>query len=101
MLRNISWNLDGKDEILQLNIIYNACAKTANYICEATNDLVRSRDINLTFPIEDSDLLSALQGGHSSLPRLGPPTAPSNLRHGSLQSRLTSPIRSAHRALPF
>jgi selenocysteine lyase/cysteine desulfurase len=61
VLRNISWNPDGKDEILQLNIIYNACAKTTNYICEVTNDLVRTRDINLTFPIEDADLLSAIK----------------------------------------
>jgi selenocysteine lyase/cysteine desulfurase len=61
VLRNISWNPDGKDEILQLNIIYSACAKTTNYICEVTNDLVRTRDINLTFPIEDADLLSAFK----------------------------------------
>lgn len=61
VLRNMVWNPDGKDEILQLNIIYDACGKTTNYICEMANGLVRTRDINLTYPIEDADLVSTFK----------------------------------------
>lgn len=61
VLRNIVWNSDGKDEILQLNIIYDACGKTTNYICEMTNDLVRTRNINLVYPIEDADFISTFK----------------------------------------
>ena len=61
VLRNIVWNSDGKDEILQLNIIYDACGKTAKYICEMTNDLVRTRTINLTYPLEDADFISTFK----------------------------------------
>lgn len=61
VLRNIVWNPDGKDEILQLNVIYDACGKTANYVCEMANDLVRTRTIDLTFPIEDADFLSTFK----------------------------------------
>lgn len=61
VLRNIVWNPDGKDEILQLNIIYDACGKTTDYICEMTKDLVRTRNINLTYPIEDPDLIATFK----------------------------------------
>lgn len=67
VLRNIAWNQDGKDEILQLNIIYHACANTTNYICEVANDLVTTRTINLHFPVEEQDLLSAFKSAiHTS-----------------------------------
>lgn len=61
VLRNIVWNSDGKDEILQFNIIYGACGKTTDYICEMTHDVVRTREINLTYPIEDPELLAAFK----------------------------------------
>ncbi|OGE56551.1 hypothetical protein PENARI_c003G09498 [Penicillium arizonense] len=43
VLRNIVWNSDGRDEILQLDVIYGACAKTAQYVCEASGNKVRTR----------------------------------------------------------
>jgi hercynylcysteine S-oxide lyase len=57
-LRNIVWNEDGKDEILYFETIYGACGNTIEYVCEANRYLVHSRMINVTYPIEDSDLLS-------------------------------------------
>lgn len=66
VLRNIDWNQDGKDEILQLNIIYNACGNTTSYICERANDAVRTRNINLTFPIEDAELVSTFKAAIQS-----------------------------------
>lgn len=58
VLRNLVWNPDGKDEILYFNTIYGASGKSIEYTCEANNDLVRPREIPLTYPIEDSDLIA-------------------------------------------
>ncbi|KAL1961430.1 hypothetical protein VTO42DRAFT_158 [Malbranchea cinnamomea] len=59
VLRNLTWNPDGKDEIIQLSIIYPACGKTTEYICEYNNDIVRTRQVSLPYPIEDEDLVAA------------------------------------------
>ncbi|RFU24249.1 hypothetical protein B7463_g12087, partial [Scytalidium lignicola] len=62
VLRNITWNLDARDEILQFNIIYGACGKTTEYIRESTHNLVTVREIPLKFPLEDFDILEAFRG---------------------------------------
>lgn len=56
VLRNIVW--EQNDEIIYFSSIYGACGKTVEYICEANHDIVRPRQIKLTYPIEDKDVLS-------------------------------------------
>ncbi|KAJ5129962.1 Pyridoxal phosphate-dependent transferase major region subdomain 1 [Penicillium bovifimosum] len=59
ILRNMVWSDDGKDEILQLDVIYGACRNMATNVCEASNGRVRTRQIGLTHPVEDSEMVSA------------------------------------------
>ncbi|KAJ5773765.1 Pyridoxal phosphate-dependent transferase major region subdomain 1 [Penicillium paradoxum] len=61
VLRNMVWNNDGRDEILRLDIIYGACGKTTDYVCEASGDKVRTREIGFTYPIEDSEMISTFR----------------------------------------
>lgn len=61
VLRNIVWNEDGKDEILQFNIIYDACDMTTDYVREASRNLVGIRSIKLTYPLEDDDVIKAFK----------------------------------------
>ncbi|KAJ5144529.1 Pyridoxal phosphate-dependent transferase major region subdomain 1 [Penicillium atrosanguineum] len=61
VLRNIVWNSDGKDEILQLDVIYGACGKTISYICEATHQLARTRKIGFSYPVENDEIISGFQ----------------------------------------
>lgn len=61
VLRNLVWNSDGKDEILQLDVIYGACGKTTSYIREVTQGRVRTREIGFTYPVENDEILSAFE----------------------------------------
>ncbi|KAJ5771433.1 uncharacterized protein N7511_003484 [Penicillium nucicola] len=61
VLRNMIWNEDRNDEIIHLDIIYGACAKTAQYVCEASGDKVYTRQFGFTYPVEDSEIVAALQ----------------------------------------
>jgi hercynylcysteine S-oxide lyase len=58
VLQNLVWNPDGKDEIFYFNTVYGACGKAVDYTCEASQDLVQARRIDITYPIEDSVLIS-------------------------------------------
>ncbi|KAJ5835367.1 Pyridoxal phosphate-dependent transferase major region subdomain 1 [Penicillium robsamsonii] len=61
VMRNMVWSSDGKDEILQLDIIYGACGKTTNYVCEANEGRVRTREIRLIYPVDDSEMVFAFR----------------------------------------
>jgi selenocysteine lyase/cysteine desulfurase len=61
VLRNIVWNDDGRDEILQLDVIYGACGKTTNYLCEANQGKVHTREINFNYPVDDAEIVSGFQ----------------------------------------
>jgi selenocysteine lyase/cysteine desulfurase len=61
VLRNLVWNTDGKDEILQFDVIYGACGKTTNYVCEANRDIVRTREIAFEYPVDDATVVSAFR----------------------------------------
>lgn len=61
VLHNLRWNDDGKDEIIQLDIIYGACGKTASYICESNQWRVRTREVTFTHPAEDSKIVATFQ----------------------------------------
>ncbi|KAH8678855.1 pyridoxal phosphate-dependent transferase [Tricladium varicosporioides] len=58
VLRNITWDEDGKDEILYFNTIYGACGKTVEYICESARGPVQAREIKLEYPLSDDELVS-------------------------------------------
>ncbi|RFU29866.1 hypothetical protein B7463_g6462, partial [Scytalidium lignicola] len=58
VLRNLVWSPAGTDEILYFDTIYGACGKTIQYICETHPGQVAPREIRLTYPIEDSDVVS-------------------------------------------
>ena len=61
VLRNIVWNTDGRDEILQFDVIYGACGKTTSYVCEANANIVRTRQIPLEYPMNDSGVVRAFR----------------------------------------
>ncbi|KAJ5114161.1 Pyridoxal phosphate-dependent transferase major region subdomain 1 [Penicillium angulare] len=61
VLHNLRWNNDGKDEIIQLDIIYGACGKTASYICESNQHRVRTREVRFEHPVEFSEMVSIFQ----------------------------------------
>ncbi|KAN0096323.1 PLP-dependent transferase [Hyaloscypha variabilis] len=61
IIRNIVWNTDGKDEILFFSTAYGACANTIDYISEVHHNLVQPRLIDLTYPVEDLDLLDSFK----------------------------------------
>ncbi|KAI0177688.1 pyridoxal phosphate-dependent transferase [Pestalotiopsis sp. NC0098] len=62
VLRNLEWSADGKDEILHFNTAYGACAKTIDYIVDSNGGRVASREIALSYPCEDSEVLDAFRG---------------------------------------
>ncbi|KAJ5163944.1 Pyridoxal phosphate-dependent transferase major region subdomain 1 [Penicillium coprophilum] len=61
VMRNMVWSSDGKDEILQLDVIYGACGKTTSYVCEASGDRVRTREIGFIHPVSDSEMVAAFR----------------------------------------
>lgn len=61
VLRNIVWNTDGLDEILYFDTIYGACGKTIDYVIEDKLGVVSSRCVQLTYPAEDEDVISAFR----------------------------------------
>jgi selenocysteine lyase/cysteine desulfurase len=61
VLRKMAWNTDGKDEILQLDVIYGACGKTTSYVCEANGDKVHTREIGFIYPVDDFEIVRAFR----------------------------------------
>ncbi|CAG8193788.1 unnamed protein product [Penicillium olsonii] len=61
VLRNLVWNIDGKDEIVHFDVIYGACGKTVSYVCEASRDIVRAREIRLKYPADSSLIVNAFR----------------------------------------
>ena len=57
-MQNILWNEDGRDEILYFNTIYGSCGKTIEWVAELNRNLVQPREVKVTYPIADRDLLS-------------------------------------------
>jgi len=57
VLRNIAWSADGLDEIIYFSTIYGGCGKTVDYIVD-TRKNVTSRGIELTYPLEDAEIVA-------------------------------------------
>ncbi|KAI1413889.1 PLP-dependent transferase [Hypoxylon sp. FL1857] len=71
VLRNITWNDDRKDEILSFNTIYGACGKTIDYIVDSGLGRVSSREILITYPSEDEEIIAAFKGALADSARDG------------------------------
>ncbi|TDZ19874.1 Hercynylcysteine sulfoxide lyase [Colletotrichum orbiculare MAFF 240422] len=61
VLRNLTWDADGRDEILYFNTIYGACGKTISYIVDTRQGLVSARGITLTYPLEDEEIIAVFR----------------------------------------
>lgn len=62
VLRNLTWSPDGNDEIIQLDVIYSACASTTKYVCEISEGRVRTREVRVNYPVEDEEFIAAFRG---------------------------------------
>ena len=60
VLRNITWNDDGKDEILYFSTIYAACGNTVAYVSESTGK-VAGREIKITYPLSRANYITAFE----------------------------------------
>lgn len=61
VLRNMTWAEDGKDEILYFSTIYSGCGKTIDYLVDSQRGLVSSRQISISYPIEDEEIISRFE----------------------------------------
>lgn len=58
VLKNIVWDADGRDEILYFSTIYGGCGKTVDCVVDGSRGLASAREIPLTYPVEDDEVLS-------------------------------------------
>ncbi|KAI0173203.1 PLP-dependent transferase [Hypoxylon sp. FL1284] len=61
ILRNMTWNDDCKDEIIYFSNIYGSCGKTVDYIVDTGLNRVSAREIPITYPCEDDEVLAAFK----------------------------------------
>ncbi|KAK7958040.1 isopenicillin N epimerase [Apiospora saccharicola] len=66
ILRNLTWNPDGRDVIFYFSTVYGGCGKTIDYIVDSHQagsgrPLVSAREIPLKHPFEDKDAVSAFE----------------------------------------
>ncbi|OTB03835.1 hypothetical protein M426DRAFT_321332 [Hypoxylon sp. CI-4A] len=62
ILRNMVWADDGRDEMLYFSTVYGACGKTIDYLVDSGRARVAAREIRVTYPLEDDEVLAALRG---------------------------------------
>lgn len=66
ILRNLTWNPDGRDVLLYFSTVYGGCGKTIDYIVDSHQPgsgrpLVSAREIPLHYPFEDADAVAAFE----------------------------------------
>ncbi|KAI1463829.1 PLP-dependent transferase [Daldinia caldariorum] len=59
VLRNIDWDDDCKDEILYFSTIYGSCGKTIDYLVDSGRGRISSREVRITYPCEDHEIISS------------------------------------------
>ncbi|RBA10028.1 Hercynylcysteine sulfoxide lyase [Fusarium proliferatum] len=59
--RNMKWNEDGKDVIISFSTIYEACGKVADYYVDYYNEKVTHREIELTYPLDDDEIIKKFE----------------------------------------
>ncbi|PKS13270.1 hypothetical protein jhhlp_000041 [Lomentospora prolificans] len=57
VFRNLKWNSDGKDVVINFSTIYGACGKVIDYMTDFYDGLVSSKEIPLTYPVEDDAII--------------------------------------------
>ncbi len=66
VLQNLTWEDDGKDEIIYFGTVYGACGKAIDYVVDRSLGKVSSRRINLSYPCEDEDIVQAFHAALDS-----------------------------------
>ncbi|KAF5617975.1 isopenicillin N epimerase [Fusarium tjaetaba] len=59
--RNMKWNEDGKDVIISFSTIYEACGKVADYYVDYYDEKVTHREIELTYPLDDDEIIKKFE----------------------------------------
>lgn len=59
VLRNLTWNPDGKDVIVHFDTIYGGCGKTVDYVLEDRKGQVSARVVPLDYPCSDRAVVEA------------------------------------------
>lgn len=67
VFRNLTWNPDGKDVIVTFSTVYEACGKVADYLVDYYDGLVSSREIVITYPIDDEAILQKFRDTVSAI----------------------------------
>jgi len=57
VFRNIKWNKDGRDVVISFSTIYEACGKVIDFASDYSDGLVTGKEIPLTYPLEDDEIL--------------------------------------------
>jgi selenocysteine lyase/cysteine desulfurase len=71
ILQNLTWDDDGKDEILYFSTIYGACGKTIDYTVDTGLGKLSSRCITISYPCEDEAIVQAFHAALDSSTRAG------------------------------
>ncbi|KAI1349446.1 pyridoxal phosphate-dependent transferase [Xylaria sp. FL0043] len=66
VLKNLTWDDDGKDEIIYFSTVYGACAKIIDSVVDSSLGQVSSRPINISYPCEDTDIMQAFHAAVDS-----------------------------------
>ncbi|KAI1276890.1 pyridoxal phosphate-dependent transferase [Xylaria sp. FL0933] len=66
VLKNLTWDNDGKDEIIYFSTVYGACAKIIDYVVDSSRGQVSSRPINISYPCEDTNIVQAFHAAVDS-----------------------------------
>lgn len=61
ILRNLVWDDDGTDEILYFNSVYGANGKTIDYLVDTHIGKLASREITITYPCEDEEIVAVFK----------------------------------------
>ncbi|KAI1419420.1 pyridoxal phosphate-dependent transferase [Xylaria sp. FL1777] len=66
VLQNLTWDDDGKDEIIYFSTVYGSCGKNIDYVVDNSRGKVSSRPINVSYPCEDEEIIQAFHAALDS-----------------------------------
>lgn len=61
VIKNLRWSPDGRDVILTFSTIYEGCGKVVDYVVDYFEGLVSNKEIGLTYPMDDEDIIRAFR----------------------------------------
>lgn len=61
VVKNLKWNPDGKDVVLTFSTIYEGCGKAVDCVVDYFEGLVFNKEIDITYPIEDDDVIQTFR----------------------------------------